>query len=220
MLPDGEGLALVDADFERVGIDLADRRHLRPRAGSAMRSRAAPTSKPISEVLPSSSSCSRMSISEVSALPDTCTWSMAKPVPRRDRLRHVRDLAAEHRRRRGRSRRAERPLSDGVAEWRGERESPAARRRGQPHRPAQPARQHETVSRHDRNGAPTRAALTAPVPTSTQTRRVLHHPTQKFTECMCPHAAAISGTSDVGVMPGWVLTSSQMISPSSEWRSS
>ena len=36
----------------------------------------------------------------------------------------------------------------------------------------------------------------------------------------CPACAAISGTSDVGVMPGWVLTSSQMSSPFSEWRSS
>src|SRR5690606_16178112 len=35
-----------------------------------------------------------------------------------------------------------------------------------------------------------------------------------------PACAAISGTRDVGVMPGWVLISSQITSPSSQKRSS
>ena len=36
----------------------------------------------------------------------------------------------------------------------------------------------------------------------------------------CPACRAISGAKDVGVMPGWVLISSQMTSPFSEKRSS
>ena len=80
MLPDARRPRAPRAHFERIADRPCAPRQPRPRAASAMRSRAASTSKPISEVQPSSPSLSRMSISDVSRLPDTLTWSTAKPV--------------------------------------------------------------------------------------------------------------------------------------------
>ena len=74
-----EGLALLEARLRSYRDRPCGPRRPRPRAVSRSRSRAASTSKPISEVEPSRPKLSRISISEVSRLPETLTWSMAKP---------------------------------------------------------------------------------------------------------------------------------------------
>ena len=97
----------------------------------------------------------------------------------------------------------------------------AAEARDQARRPAQPARQHEMLDGkgHAKEARPRRAA--SPALSRPQRKHEASSTIQlKSSPNECPACAAISGTSDVGVMPGWVLTSSQMSSPFSEWRSS
>ena len=221
VLPDRERLALLDADFERVGIDLADRgrshpgqlgdrsrappRHRSRSARSSRRGRAAPE-------------C-RSPRSRGGRRPRPRRWrSRAATVTAwRDRRHLAAEIGAVEAGRPTRKRRRDRGRNSAAAS-----KSPSPRRDEQARRPAQQARQHECVAERDRPNAGRRSAprLPASALTSTQTRSVLHHPTQQDRRTNAPPAAAISGTSDVGVMPGCVLTSSQMISPFSEWRSS
>ena len=96
-----------------------------------------------------------------------------------------------------------------------------AEARDEPDGPAQPARQHETRERWDHAGGRA-AARGPPAFLSPSQRRHEASSTIQLNRSPneCPAWAAISGTRDVGVMPGWVLISSQTTSPFSEWRSS
>src|SRR5690606_13479465 len=101
------------------------------------------------------------------------------------------------------------------------RELPLAQPAEDARRSAQPARQHEMSERkrRTRKGRPDRpgSAVLSPLQRrheASSTIQLNNSPNE------CPACKAISGTSDVGVMPGWVLISSHTTSPFSECRSS
>ncbi len=93
-------------------------------------------------------------------------------------------------------------------------------RPGQPRehsrRPPQPARQHAALFDARRTGALRRVAATAALVRPQRKHEASSTIQLNSSPKLCPAWAAISGTSDVGVMPGCVLTSSQMTSPFSE----
>ena len=170
------------SSVDLVRIDLADRRDARPMAASRCAPRAAvgveaDQRRPAVEVeLVENVDLGGLAVAGDPHLVD------GEARAARSRLRDGGHMAAEI----GAVERWSPPRQSAVAIVAAEarrRELAVVEPRQQPGRPPQPARQDEAVDGEDTpNAAPPARPASRPAPTSTQTRSVLHHPTQQIAE--------------------------------------